>query len=200
MFPKIRWCKVFRGDSPSPHSLLAPEISDSQPPRLGVVPIFGTPMDILVLRGKSADEGTPSKLTTLDGFVCDSQELPWRNNRTGVSCILADTYNAELWLSPHLGWVVRLEDKHGRKSCLIHSGNFAGDTDKGKVTQVHGCTEVGRGFGEIALPKGGEQHGVLNSKKTLADLIAHIGQGPHRVTYRWDEGCEPDDLTDAQAA
>lgn len=154
-------------------------------------------MKVTITRGLSADTGTPGILRTEEGFTCDTQELPWRNNKTGVSCIMADTYQAELWNSPHFGFaVIRLEDKHGRADCLIHNGNFAGDTSKGDKTQVHGCTEVGRGFGEVDRGDGTTQHGILNSKAMLFALIAHLGEGPHEITYQWSPGCEPDDLRD----
>lgn len=157
-------------------------------------------MKITITRGKSSDTGTPGILLTENGFTCDTLELPWRNNKTGESCVISDTYNAALWYSKSLGrTVVRLEDKHGRKDCLLHNGNFAGDTGKGLKTQVHGCTEVGRGFGEIDLdgrPGGTAQSGILNSKSILLALVAHLGEGKHEVTYKWSDGCEPDDLRD----
>lgn len=152
-------------------------------------------MRVAIVRGKSTDTGTPGTLLTEKGFTCDTLELPWRNNKTGISCIVADTYSAELWQSPHFGFtVVRLEDKHGRKDCLIHNGNFAGDVARGEKTQVHGCTEVGRGFGDIGRGDGVSQRGIMNSKAMLFALVAHLGEGPHEITYQWAPGCEPDDL------
>lgn len=125
--------------------------------------------------------------------MCDTLELPWKDNERGVSCITADSYIGWIWHSPSMGRpVVRLEDKHGRRDCLIHNGNFAGDVDAGLITQVHGCTEVGMGYGVIPTPDGkGTQWGVLSSKDTLARLINHLGSGQHEFIYSWDVGCEP---------
>jgi len=158
-------------------------------------------MKAIVRRGKPTEYGTPGRMVTEAGFACDTLELPWKDNQRGISCIKADSYNAWPWQSPSMGrMVIRLEDKNGRKDCLIHNGNFAGDQtidedhdgQPDNFTQVHGCTEVGQGYGNIARPDGkGRQFGVLSSKDTLALLIAHMGPGPHTVIYVWGEGCEP---------
>ncbi len=173
-----------------------------------------------VLRGKDTNEGTPSKLTLETGFACDCLELKWHNNRTGLSCINADVYDAVLWESPHLGcnqdimvdlydgsgtinirhYVYRLADKNGRKDCLIHNGAFAGEVQLGEETHVKGCTIVGRGYAVAKRDDGGGmQMAILMSRPVLAELIQHTKGEPLRLTYQWADGCAPDDLTDAQA-
>lgn len=157
-------------------------------------------MNVIIRRRKSGSDGTPGRLVTDSGFACDTLELPWKDNQRGVSCIKADSYLGWLWQSPSMGrMVVRLEDKHGRRDCLIHNGNFAGDTsldldqdgEPDKITQVHGCTEVGQGYSVIARPDGRQQFGILSSKDTLARLVAHLGPGQHTFIYTWDSGCAP---------
>ena len=162
-------------------------------------------MVITITRGKSTPEGTPGVLTTDDGFTCDTLELEWQNNLPNVSCILADTYSAFLWFSPHLQQqVVRLQDKHGRANCLMHNANFAGEgTDE--IKQIEGCTALGDGYGDIMKPdNSGTQWGILKSEATLKALVAHInaaiGANPFNVTYVWGDGCAPDDLTDKNPA
>lgn len=153
-----------------------------------------------IVRGKSTNDGTPGRLTLDNGFACDTLELPWHNNKTGVSCIIADVYSAVKWLSPHFGRIVyRLEDKHGRRDCLLHPANFAGEVGIGEETQLHGCTAVGRGYGKIERTDGrGLQMGILRSKVMLDALIAATGGRDLELTYSWADGCEPDDLTDSQ--
>lgn len=158
-------------------------------------------MKCLIVRQKGQDWGTPGRLVTEAGFACDTLELPWENNKRGISCIFPGDYIGWIWQSPTMGRpVVRLEDKNGRKDCLIHNGNFAGDqtideNNDGQAdffTQVHGCTEVGMGYGLVNRPDGaGKQMGILSSKDTLTRLIAHLGEGTHLFTYKWAEGCEP---------
>jgi len=111
-----------------------------------------------------------------------------------------------MWWSPTLNRiVVRLEDKNGRKDCLIHNGNWAGIGD-GRITQIHGCTEVGQGYGDIMRHDGIMQFGIKNSGQTLSALIDHLKSAflmtkilpSFNVTYQWGEGCTPLDTTDAQ--
>ncbi len=154
-----------------------------------------------IRRRKVQTWGTPGQLVTSEGFVCDTLELPWRDNRRGESCITPDSYNGWLWQSPTMHrTVVRLENKHGRQDCLIHNGNFAGDTlldidGDGRggdlVTNVHGCTLVGEGYGVIRNKQGDMQMGILNSKDTLAALVEHLGAGTHTFIYLWNDGCVP---------
>lgn len=158
-------------------------------------------MKIIIRRRKSGSDGTPGRLVTDAGFACDTLELPWKDNQRGMSCVKPDSYLGWIWGSPSMGRpVIRLEDKHGRRDCLIHNGNFAGDVtidldgDGGAgdlITQVHGCTLVGMGYGDIARPDGELQFGILSSKDTLARLVDHLGPGQHTFIYTWDEGCEP---------
>jgi hypothetical protein len=159
-------------------------------------------MKLHVLRDKSTPEGTPGMLTVLDtGWRCCDLELEWQNNKTGVSCVIADTYSCWPWYSQHLGrMVLRLEDKHGRMDCLVHNANFAGEAS-GDITQVHGCTAVGLAFGQIQKPNSQEtQFGVTNSVATLTALMQEIGPGPHTIQYEWAPGCEPADLSDMNSA
>ena len=155
-------------------------------------------MNGLIRRQPSQPWGTPGKLRTVGGFACDTLELPWADNQRGISCILPDSYLCWPWESPTMHrTVLRLEDKHGRKDCLIHAGNFAGDQvidadhdgAADALTQVHGCTLVGMGYGLLQRSDGkGQQLGILQSKATLQMLIAHLGPGSHYFTYVWDNG------------
>lgn len=171
--------------------------NDLEAASLKWVKTHGGYMDIQIVRGQSAPTGTPGKLDTGMGFTCDTLELQWADNQRGISCIkpgpdeAPETYQAIIWYSPTLGReVVRLADKHGRFDCLIHNGNFASMVP-GEITQIHGCTEVGRGYGQIKKPNNHEvtQFGILHSKETLGALIAHIkeyvGDKPFTVSYSW---------------
>lgn len=167
-----------------------------------------------IVRRQSTDFGTPGAATLMLGvdtaaadFKMDTLELPWLGNKTGVSCIKADTYEARRVYSEHFKrFLWRLEDKHGRVACEIHNGNLAGDVTKKLVahnggtvyeqTQVHGCTLAGRGYGLVELPAGDgtTQYGILSSKATLdAFMEATKGADILTVTYRWAEGCAPAD-------
>lgn len=164
-----------------------------------------------VVREPSTPLGTRGSMLLGNGFGCDTLELPWHDNERGRSCTLADTYVGRVWLSPMLRrLVIRYEDKNGRHDCLVHNMNFAADaTDIDgdgvpEITQVHGCTGVGRGFGDIARPDGHRQWGILNSVVTLGALIESLklpggsglvnvhgfadGYDDVEITYSWRLG------------
>ena len=167
-----------------------------------------------VVRGLSAPLGTPGLMSLPSlRFSCDTLELQWQDNQRGVSCIHAATYRGWVWWSPWLKRpVIRLEDRFGRFDCLCHNGNFAAqekDIDGDgvpEVTQIHGCTEVGRGYGEILRKDGRTQWGIKNSGATLTELIKALEDGAEKsvgpggrmigyhevlLAYRWGDGCEP---------
>ena len=171
-----------------------------------------------ILRRQSTDFGTPGRLTLDNFWQCDSLELPWHDNKRGISCIKAGTYRGWLWWSPKFRrWIIRQEDKHGRFDTLLHNGNFAGDVSKGLLTQVQGCTLIGRGYADIEMPNHGSgyehldvldgtQYGISASRVTLDKLIQQLGgditlpkdqKQPEGtdvlVTYQWEEGAWPED-------
>lgn len=168
-----------------------------------------------VVRQRSTPYGTPGRLKLENGFSCYTLELPWHDNEKGRSCTIADVYRGRVWWSPMLKRpVIRLEDKHGRHDCLVHNGNFAADEididgdGVPEVTQIHGCTEVGAGYGDVMRRDGRKQWGIINSVKTLEALIASLrdttveagladedgfisGYHDVEITYKWAEGCAP---------
>lgn len=166
-----------------------------------------------VARQRSTPLGTPGAMSLANGFSANTLELPWHDNERGVSCTAPGVDRGRVWFSPSLKrLVIRYEDRNGRKDCLVHNGNFAAeerdiDGDGApEVTQVHGCTEVGRGYGDILRKDGKSQWGIKSSGPTLAALIESLrakpgemaaryvdGVGYHdvEIEYSWAEGCEP---------
>lgn len=171
-----------------------------------------------VVRSKSAPTGTPGVLHLETGFSCDTLELPWHNNQRGVSCTKPGLDHGRVWWSSRLKLpVVRYEDRDGRQDVLVHNGNFAADARDldgdgvSEITQVHGCTAVGRGYGNILRRDGRSQFGIKASLATLSALIAALRDpeveqpevgptgfltGYHEVaiTYVWAPGCAPEEV------
>jgi hypothetical protein len=144
-------------------------------------------MNITITRKQSTPSGTPGQLV-----ATNPAGETFTYNTPGVSCIIDDSYGATIWHSDHLDCdVLRLEDKHGRQNCLIHCGNFAGDVSQGMETQVHGCTLVGSRYGSLVNDDGDGQLAILDSRVTLAKLVAFVGSGEHTVNYQGAEGCDP---------
>ena len=65
-----------------------------------------------------------------------TMELPWRDNRTNVSCIPTGRYKLSLFTSAKFGKCLEVMNVPGRNAILIHKGNYNKDT--------HGCILPGR--------------------------------------------------------
>jgi len=124
---------------------------------------------VYLLRLRTSDMGTEGMLITQDGFECKTLELPWRDNQQNVSCIPSGEYITKIRKSPRFGltyWVTKVP---GRGYILIHSGNYAGDVEKGYKSHVEGCVLLGKTFGWL-----GKQKAVLNSRITVRAFMNHM--------------------------
>ena len=137
---------------------------------------------LTLLRGPSTDQGTPGVLLRPDGSrIFYSLELPWRENRRRVSCVPAGTYPVRYVVTekrPAGVYLLRLV--LGRDSILIHSGNVAGDTEKGYESDVLGCILGGqlRGWrrGQMA---------VLLSKPAIRAFADELQRQPFTLEVAW---------------
>lgn len=123
----------------------------------------------LLFRLWNLDTGSEG-LLYYPGGVALTLELPWRDNKRGVSCIPAGTYLVKWWKSPSKGWVYRLQDVPGRNYILIHSANFAGDITKGFRSELLGCIALGS---KRASYQG--QRGLFLSRPAVRRFAAAMG-------------------------
>lgn len=72
--------------------------------------------------------------------------------------------------SPRFGKAYRLAGTAPRSAVLIHSGNYAGDVEKGLRSHVQGCILLGQKFGKID-----GQSAILISRPTVREFVAHMG-------------------------
>lgn len=118
----------------------------------------------VLVRTSSGDEGTFGHLCT-GGGMYTTAELPWRGNKTDISCIPTGVYKVTKrkptakFSYDH--WLV--EDVRHRTDVLIHIGNYAGDVSKGFKSDVKGCIVVGTQHGVLS-----NQGAVLCSKDALS--------------------------------
>lgn len=129
-----------------------------------------------LFRTKRSDHGTEGILST-GNFTCFTLELPWKGNRTDISCIPAGTYPARLRTSPRHGRVYHLNGIERRRHILMHSGNFAGDVAKGLKTHVSGCILLGKYRGLLE-----NQKAVLCSRPTLSSFMFFMDFEPFELT------------------
>lgn len=147
-------------------------------------------MKVTINRHLSSDEGVFGVLST-DGFKAFSLELPYRENKIGVSCIPAGTYRVEwLWSPKHERKVYHVQNVPGRTMVELHSFNLAGDADKGYIAQAQGCISLGE---EVSVFRGDSipkltkpQRGVTNSAKTVAAFEEHMKREPFDLEILWD--------------
>jgi hypothetical protein len=89
--------------------------------------------------------------------VCDTLELPWKDNFRRISCIPEGDYKVELYNSPTFGLCYKILDVPNRNYILFHTGNTVAD--------IKGCVLVGRYVGWWD----GHRH-LFSSRKGMKDL------------------------------
>jgi hypothetical protein len=115
-------------------------------------------MNVVLKRTSSDDNGTFGEMS-LDGvFLCYTCELPWKDNKTKISCIPEGEYKVTKFISPSKGNVFLLHNVPNRSMIEIHIGNT--------IKDIEGCIIVGTALGEInGLPA------VLHSRLAFASLF-----------------------------
>lgn len=123
----------------------------------------------------TSDDGTFGTLTIINSgrhFSCVTAELPFyggdkdKHNERQKDCIPAGEYVCSIVRSQKFGSVYEVKGVPGRAAILIHAGNYAGNTAKGKRSDVLGCILLGD---RTTDSKG--QKIVTNSKITLKEFM-----------------------------
>lgn len=134
-------------------------------------------IDIYLFRHTSSDQGTEGILAVPQFcFSSFTLELPWRDNRSDISCIPAGEYPL-VWHESKKHKACHVKDVPGRSGILIHSGNLAGDADKGFKTDSEGCILLGANRGILC-----GQRAVLHSRATVGVLNDIL---KNRLTNGW---------------
>ncbi len=96
-------------------------------------------------------------------YRCFTLELPWRNNRRGVSCIPIGRYQARKYASPRHGQVLLLDGVPDRAWIEVHAGNY--------TRQVRGCILVGEAVTHL---DGDGIPDVARSRAALRKLLKRL--------------------------
>lgn len=114
-------------------------------------------MKLTLYRLPSNEFGTLGVLYDGPVWLCLTLEDPWNDNKAGISCIPAGTYQC----APHNGAkyknVWKLKNVPGRSDIVIHAGNTHLNT--------RGCILVGKTVGQLDhIPA------ILESKNAIKEL------------------------------
>ena len=87
---------------------------------------------VLVLTRTYFPEGTNGKLEYDGQLICNTIELPWKNNETKVSCIPEGKYFIRKRYSRKFKWHMEIIEVKGRSFILFHPANNA-------IKELNGC-------------------------------------------------------------
>lgn len=136
----------------------------------------GEVMRVVLSRGPSTPDGTFGTMSLPNGMSFATLELPWKNNQNGVSCIPPGKYIAKKRTDSTPGtraglpFVYELKGVPGRSAIQIHPGNYAGDKELGKKSNVEGCILLGMGIGNF-----NGQRGVIQSSQAVTAFNNALG-------------------------
>ena len=134
----------------------------------------------LLRRDHEDDDGTTGILLASGLPSLEVMELPWRENRQCRSRVPAGRYRVVPRLSPRFGRVLHVLDVPGRSYILFHSGNLAGDVERGRLTHSQGCLLPGLRRGVLAV-EGRRQRAVLQSRPAMRRLMAWADDRPFEL-------------------
>lgn len=87
---------------------------------------------VLVLSRTYFPDGTNGKLEREGQFICNTIELPWKENQAKVSCIPEGEYLIKRRYSRKFQWHLEIIDVPNRSFILFHPANNA-------QQELHGC-------------------------------------------------------------
>ena len=110
-------------------------------------------MELLLSRSYGKD-GTNGKISYQGKLICESIELPWRNNKRNISCIPEGKYLLIKRHHAQHGIQLALSIVPNREAILIHPANFALRELQGCIAPVSKVTGEGQGtYSRIALER-----------------------------------------------
>ncbi len=116
---------------------------------------------VLLLRGTKSTTQTLGKLFYKGKQVAVTLELPFRDNRKGISCVPKGEYKVVRRMSNKYGQHFHLLDVPNRELILIHAGN--------NFRHTRGCIIVGKSRADLNNDK---HLDVNKSQDTLKNLLA----------------------------
>jgi len=131
-------------------------------------------LKIYLKRTEESDQGTFGYIAIPElGVSYYTAELPWRDNKRGISCIPKGRYILSPFSSEKHPNTYLVENVQDRDSILIHIGNYSGDESKGFKSDSDGCILLGKGLGYL-----GKQRAIISSKQAIKEFVALVSKYP----------------------
>ncbi|WP_231465093.1 DUF5675 family protein [Pedobacter sp. Leaf132] len=108
----------------------------------------------LVLNRTYYKGGTNGKISYRGEHICETIELPWRNNKKNISYVPEGRYLLIKRQHQKHGLQIALSIVPNREAILIHPANFALRELQGCIAPVTKCTGEGKGnYSRVALDR-----------------------------------------------
>ncbi len=131
-------------------------------------------------RLQESNHGTFGVLRTPLGFKALSIELPWRENRSNISCIPPGEYKMIWTYSPTFKRMMYIAlGTSPRSGIRLHPGNLAGDVLQGLRSHFKGCIGLGARTGVLS-----GQRAVLTSAPVVAAFQNHMEMKPFKLVIQ----------------
>jgi hypothetical protein len=146
-------------------------------------------------RTKTGDDGTFGLLQTPNHSLFTG-ELPWRDNKTDLSCIPDGSYVCRWLYSPHHNRnIYHVLNVPNRGDVEIHSGNYCGDVERGYRSDVLGCIILGQGRDAVnvddKIHPAFVQEIISESRKAIQEFENEMATQDFKLTVKCGEGIGP---------
>lgn len=101
---------------------------------------------VLILKRNYFPEGTNGKLECEGKLICNTIELPWKNNERRVSCVPEGKYFLSKRYSKKQQWHIEVRNVSGRSGILFHPANNAMKELNGCIAPVTKISGAGLGL------------------------------------------------------
>ena len=101
---------------------------------------------IIELYRDYGEEGVNGSLFLNGKFICNTIELPWKENRRYESCITEGGYDVTVRYSKKFGYHLHIKNVFNRKWILFHPANDAKTELRGCIAPVSKLTGEGKGI------------------------------------------------------
>lgn len=101
---------------------------------------------VLILKRNYFPDGTNGKFECEGKTICNTIELPWKNNERKVSCVPEGKYFLEKRYSAKFKWHIEVKNVANRSGILFHPANNAMQELNGCIAPVTKLSGAGLGL------------------------------------------------------